>query len=61
MSTMTLEELSSRLRKIDFCLLCTQREDGRMATRPMSNNGDVEYDGGLLVLFVCRHQQGSTD
>jgi len=45
MTTMAMDELSSHLRKIDFCLLCTQREDGRMATRPMSNNGNVEYDG----------------
>ncbi len=45
MSTMTFEDLSSHLRKIDFCMLCTTAAPGRIATRPMSNNGDVEYDG----------------
>jgi general stress protein 26 len=44
MSTITLEDLSNHLRKIDFCMLCTTGS-GAMATRPMSNNGDVEYDG----------------
>lgn len=45
MTTMTLEDLSSHLKKIDFCMLCTNTGSGTMATRPMSNNGDVEYDG----------------
>ncbi len=45
MSKMTLEDLSSKLRKIDFCMLCTTGEFGRISSRPMSNNGDVEYDG----------------
>lgn len=45
MSSKTLEDLSSHLRKIDFCMLCTNANSGKIATRPMSNNGDVEYDG----------------
>ncbi|MBW9117997.1 pyridoxamine 5'-phosphate oxidase family protein [Rhizobium cauense] len=45
MSSMTLVDLSSHLRKIDFCMLCTHTRSGGIATRPMSNNGDVEYDG----------------
>jgi general stress protein 26 len=45
MPSKTLEDLSSHLRKIDFCMLCTNAGAGRIATRPMSNNGDVEYDG----------------
>jgi general stress protein 26 len=44
-TTMNMENLSKYIRKIDFCMMCTRREDGRIATRPMSNNGDVEYDG----------------
>ncbi len=44
MTTMTMEELSGKLAKIDFCMLNTAGS-GRINTRPMSNNGDVEYDG----------------
>jgi general stress protein 26 len=44
MTTMTMEELSGKLAKIDFCMLNTLGS-GRINTRPMSNNGDVEYDG----------------
>ncbi|NYJ10664.1 general stress protein 26 [Rhizobium leguminosarum] len=45
MASMTLEELSSQLKKIDFCMLSTNAGSGRISARPMSNNGDVEYDG----------------
>jgi general stress protein 26 len=41
----TLEELSKQLQKIDFCMLNTSGVSGPFSTRPMSNNGDVEYDG----------------
>lgn len=45
MAAMSLEDLSEKMRKIDFCMLTTRESDMRMTTRPMSNNGDVEYDG----------------
>lgn len=45
MTSMTLEDLSSQLKKIDFCMLSTNAGSGRISSRPMSNNGDVEYDG----------------
>lgn len=45
MSGMTLSELSKRMREIDIAMLTTHTEDGELAARPMSNNGDVEYDG----------------
>ena len=45
MAVMPLEDLSEKMRKIDFCMLSTAEGDGRVSTRPMSNNGDVEYDG----------------
>lgn len=45
MAAMSLEELSQKMRKIDFCMLSTRQHDGGVSTRPMSNNGDVEYDG----------------
>lgn len=45
MEPMTLQDLSSHLKKLDFCMLSTNAGSGRIASRPMSNNGDVEYDG----------------
>ncbi|KAA0970450.1 pyridoxamine 5'-phosphate oxidase [Aureimonas fodinaquatilis] len=45
MTDLTMEELSEKLGKIDFCMLNTVGGRGRINTRPMSNNGDVEYDG----------------
>lgn len=45
MTTMTMEELSKKLSKIDFCMFNTKGGSGRINSRPMSNNGDVEYDG----------------
>jgi general stress protein 26 len=45
MSTMTLSDLSKKMRDIDFAMLSTRAEGGEIAARPMSNNGDVEYDG----------------
>ena len=43
--TKTLQDISDTIRKIDFAMLSTRTEGGQIAARPMSNNGDVEYDG----------------
>ena len=45
MSTMTMKELSKAMGKIDFAMLTTRTDGGQLATRPMSNNGEVDYDG----------------
>jgi general stress protein 26 len=42
---MTLADLSKKMRAIDFTMFSTHTEGGEIAGRPMSNNGDVEYDG----------------
>jgi general stress protein 26 len=33
------------LRKLDICMLTTRGADGTLRGRPMSNNGEVEFDG----------------
>ncbi len=43
MADKTLHDLSKAMRDLDFCMLTTGT--GRLTSRPMSNNGDVEYDG----------------
>jgi len=45
MATMTLPELAKKMAKLDFAMLATQNASGVMTARPMSNNGDVDYDG----------------
>lgn len=45
MTDMTLSDLAKKMAGIDFAMLFTTTENGALAGRPMSNNGDVEYDG----------------
>jgi general stress protein 26 len=45
MNQMTLKDLAKKMAGIDFAMLSTHTSDGSVAARPMSNNGDVEYDG----------------
>jgi len=44
MTQLTLPELAKKMAGIDFALLQTHA-GGEIAGRPMSNNGDVDYDG----------------
>ncbi len=45
MSAMSLTDIAEKMRGIDIAFLTTTTEDGSFAARPMSNNGDVDYDG----------------
>lgn len=45
MATKTLKDLSADMADIDFCQLVTRTDGGAVASRPMSNNGEVDYDG----------------
>lgn len=45
MADMTLEDLSKKMGKIDFGMLSTRTVGGAIASRPMSNNGEVAYRG----------------
>lgn len=45
MAGMTLADLSAKMGKIDFGMLSTRTQGGAFASRPMSNNGEVEYRG----------------
>ncbi len=40
-----LKAVAEMLADLDICMLTTRTEDGSMRGRPMSNNGEVEYDG----------------
>ncbi len=45
MSEMSLADLSKKMADIDFAMLTTRTDGGALGARPMSNNGQVEYDG----------------
>jgi general stress protein 26 len=40
-----LSDLSKKMAEIDIAMLSTHTDGGQIASRPMSNNSDVEYDG----------------
>jgi general stress protein 26 len=45
MAGMDLKDVAKTLKDIDFVMLNTVTDGGKIAGRPMSNNRDVEYDG----------------
>ncbi len=45
MSNLSLADLSKKMAKLDFAMLTTISRDGGVTGRPMSNNGDVAYEG----------------
>jgi general stress protein 26 len=51
---MTLSDISKEMRDIDFAMLSTHTPGGGIAARPMSNNGDVAYDGDSFF-FALDH------
>ena len=42
---MSLAELADKMAGIDIAVLTTRTAGGQLAGRPMSNNGDVQYNG----------------
>ena len=53
MAELTLEDISERMRDIDFVMLSTRTSQGAIAARPMSNNRQVEYEGDNYF-FTCQ-------
>ncbi len=45
MSEMSLSDLSGKMRDMDIAMLSTHTDGGAIASRPMSNNREVDYDG----------------
>ena len=40
-----IPEIAALIKKIDLCMFTTSGDDGQLHTRPMSNNGQVEWEG----------------
>lgn len=45
MKTAKLEDIAEKMKGIDVGILSTHTDGGEIASRPMSNNGDVTYAG----------------
>lgn len=45
--TNSISKIAALMRDLDFCMLTTRSDDGRLNSRPMSNNGEVEFDGDV--------------
>ena len=45
MAETTIQAVAAKMAKLDITMLTTHTSRGHLSTRPMSNNGDVEYDG----------------
>jgi general stress protein 26 len=45
MAKTSLKEVSKKMKNLDLCMMTTVTKNGMTAARPMSNNGDVDYDG----------------
>ena len=43
----TIKQIAGMMRDLDFCMLTTRSSDGALRARPMSNNGEVEFDGDV--------------
>ena len=52
MGDLSLQDISEKMRDIDFAILSTRTENGALAGRPMSNNREVEFDGDSYF-FTC--------
>jgi general stress protein 26 len=53
---MTLPEISKKMKDIDFVMFATRSQAGEIKARPMSNNGEVEYDGDSFFFTLEDHE-----
>ena len=60
MSKKPLTEIAQEMKGIDIAILSTHTENGEIANRPMSNNGDVAYDG-TSYYFTYVHTRAVSD
>lgn len=56
MDKLTLQHVADEMKDIDIAILSTHASEGRIACRPMSNNGEVKYDG---TSFFFSYEQAS--
>jgi hypothetical protein len=52
MAEKTLQFISTKMKNLDICMLTTTSARGILSARPMSNNGDVKYEGDSYFLAM---------
>lgn len=57
MEQKTLRYISAKMKDIDICMFTTKSARGRLLSRPMSNNGDVKYDGNSFFFTFQESQK----
>ena len=45
------------MRDLDYCMFTTRAEDGGLRSRPMSNNGEVEFDGDVWFFSAAESRK----
>jgi general stress protein 26 len=53
----SIAQVAKMMRDLDFCMLTTKAEDGFLRSRPMSNNGEVEFDGDVWFFSATDSQK----
>ncbi len=62
MAEKTMTDVAKDMRDIDFAMLSTRAANGAVASRPMSNNGEVEYDGdSFFFSYESAHTIGDIE
>ncbi len=56
MTRKSLAEIAQSMRDIDIAMLSTKTQSGEIASRPMSNNSDVDYDGDSYFFTLSSSQ-----
>lgn len=54
MPRQSLQSIAQKMRHLDIAMFTTVTPDGTLTGRPMSNNGDVEYDGNSYYFTLER-------
>lgn len=57
MATYTLTAIARQMRQLDICMMVTRSKRGNLTSRPMSNNGDVKYNGNSYFFTYERTQK----
>ena len=55
----SIPQIAKMMRDLDFCMLTTRAEDGNLRSRPMSNNGEVEFDGDVWFFSAAESRKVS--
>lgn len=53
----TIKKIAKLMRDLDFCMLTTHTKGGGVHARPMSNNGEVEFDGDVWFFSAANSRK----